>query len=98
MAANLIWRPQAREDLLLIYEFIGLDNRPLRNGYSRLLQARRPCWSITHAWGRAVPISSPLRASCSKGRISFFTRRTPIRMKVQSTKSKSFVSSTAAAT
>jgi toxin ParE1/3/4 len=27
MAANLIWRPQAREDLLLIYEFIGLDNR-----------------------------------------------------------------------
>jgi toxin ParE1/3/4 len=27
MAASLIWRPQAREDLLLIYEFIGLDNR-----------------------------------------------------------------------
>jgi plasmid stabilization system protein ParE len=27
MAANLTWRPQAREDLLLIYEFIGLDNR-----------------------------------------------------------------------
>src|SRR6202035_4061722 len=26
MAANLIWRPQAREDLLLIYEFVGLDN------------------------------------------------------------------------
>lgn len=26
MAANLIWRPQAREDLLVIYEFIGLDN------------------------------------------------------------------------
>jgi hypothetical protein len=28
MAANLIWRPQAREDLLVIYEFIGLDNPP----------------------------------------------------------------------
>ncbi len=26
MAANLTWRPQAREDLLIIYEFIGLDN------------------------------------------------------------------------
>ena len=26
MAANLRWRPQAREDLLAIYEFIGLDN------------------------------------------------------------------------
>jgi toxin ParE1/3/4 len=26
MAAKLIWRPQAREDLLVIYEFIGLDN------------------------------------------------------------------------
>ena len=26
MAANLIWRSQAREDLLLIYEFVGLDN------------------------------------------------------------------------
>jgi toxin ParE1/3/4 len=26
MAANLIWRPQAREDLLVIYEFIGLEN------------------------------------------------------------------------
>ena len=26
MGANLIWRPQAPEDLLLIYEFIGLDN------------------------------------------------------------------------
>jgi len=25
MAANLRWRPQAREDLLVIYEFIGLD-------------------------------------------------------------------------
>jgi toxin ParE1/3/4 len=24
--ANLIWRSQAREDLLLIYEFVGLDN------------------------------------------------------------------------
>jgi toxin ParE1/3/4 len=26
MPANLIWRSQAREDLLLIYEFVGLDN------------------------------------------------------------------------
>jgi plasmid stabilization system protein ParE len=26
MAANLFWRPQAREDLLVIYEFIGLYN------------------------------------------------------------------------
>jgi toxin ParE1/3/4 len=26
MAVNLIWRPQAREDLLVIYELIGLDN------------------------------------------------------------------------
>jgi toxin ParE1/3/4 len=26
MAANLIWRPQAPNDLLLIYEFIGRDN------------------------------------------------------------------------
>ncbi len=26
MAANLTWRPQAREDLLIIYEFIGLEN------------------------------------------------------------------------
>ena len=26
MAVDLIWRPQAREDLLVIYEFIGLDN------------------------------------------------------------------------
>ena len=26
MAVKLTWRPRAREDLLLIYEFIGLDN------------------------------------------------------------------------
>jgi len=26
MAAKLTWHPQAREDLLLIYELIGLDN------------------------------------------------------------------------
>jgi toxin ParE1/3/4 len=26
MAANLTWRPQAGEDLLVIYELIGLDN------------------------------------------------------------------------
>jgi toxin ParE1/3/4 len=26
MAPNLRWRPQAREDLLVIYEFIGLGN------------------------------------------------------------------------
>jgi toxin ParE1/3/4 len=26
MAVKLTWLPQAREDLLLIYEFIGLDN------------------------------------------------------------------------
>jgi toxin ParE1/3/4 len=26
MATKLIWRPQAREDLLVIYELIGLDN------------------------------------------------------------------------
>jgi plasmid stabilization system protein ParE len=26
MPANLTWRSQAREDSLLIYEFIGLDN------------------------------------------------------------------------
>ncbi len=26
MAANLIWRPSAREDLLDIYEFVGIDN------------------------------------------------------------------------
>jgi plasmid stabilization system protein ParE len=26
MTAKLTWHPQAREDLLLIYEFIGLDD------------------------------------------------------------------------
>jgi toxin ParE1/3/4 len=28
MAANVTWRPQAREDLLVIYELIGLDDPP----------------------------------------------------------------------
>jgi toxin ParE1/3/4 len=27
MAANLVWRPRAREDLLNIYEFIALDDQ-----------------------------------------------------------------------
>jgi hypothetical protein len=32
MPANLIWQSQAREDLLLIYKFVGLD----------LVRSRRP--------------------------------------------------------
>jgi plasmid stabilization system protein ParE len=41
MALNLRWRPQAREDLLVIYEFIGLDNPPPRPNQTFLKAALR---------------------------------------------------------
>jgi plasmid stabilization system protein ParE len=97
MAANLIWRPQAREDLLLIYEFIGLDNPAAAVRLFKSIEDKTTLL-VRHDWVRAVPILNPAHASCSKGRTSFFTRRIPILMTVRSRKSKSSASSTVAAT
>jgi plasmid stabilization system protein ParE len=78
MPANLIWRQEAREDLLLIYEFIGFDNRAAAERLLKSIERKTTLLVHIHDWNLVVPIYDPTRASCSKGHTSFFTKSIPI--------------------
>lgn len=46
MAARLIWRPEAREDLLQIYLFIALDDPPAAERFYDAIEARANALTI----------------------------------------------------
>jgi hypothetical protein len=63
MSVELVWSPQAREDLLDIYVYIGMDNPDAAEDCTPPLKPQQITWHNCLDWGLAVPPSSPLRGS-----------------------------------
>jgi plasmid stabilization system protein ParE len=68
MAASLIWRLQARENPLLIYEFIGLENRTAAERLFISIEDKVTLPVDHPRRGFAGLISDRARGSYSKGR------------------------------
>lgn len=98
MPAELVWTPQAREDLIEIYTYIGLDNPSAAERIFDTIQSKA---ELLIEYPRIGVRRPDLRSSARiliQAPISSFTRPTPIQTKAPSMLSKSFESSTDAAT
>jgi plasmid stabilization system protein ParE len=98
VAAELAWSPQSREDLLEIYVIIGLDNPAAAERVYTAIEAKAEALAHFPRLGPRRPDIARVRASSSKGRISFSSKRTPTPTRVRSTGSRSSASSTVGVT
>jgi plasmid stabilization system protein ParE len=97
MVVELIWSPLARKDLLDIYILIGLENPAAAERLYTTIEAKAVAIADYPRLGGGALIFAPPRGCWSKGRTSFFLKRTPTLTRGQSIGSRSSASWTAVA-
>jgi toxin ParE1/3/4 len=97
MAAELVWDPQARSDLLEIYLTIGLDSPAAAERiYTRIETKVNLLVDHPRLGPRRPDIRPNTRIMVERPYLVLSTRRTPTPMTIRSTTSRSFVSWTLA--
>lgn len=76
MPAELVWRPQALEDLMDIYVTIGIDNEEAAERVYSAIEAHTEMLPDFRKWGHAGRRSRRPPACWWKDRTSFFTSST----------------------
>ncbi|HVN89436.1 MAG TPA: type II toxin-antitoxin system RelE/ParE family toxin [Candidatus Binataceae bacterium] len=66
MAVRLLWRPQAREDVLLIYEFIGRENPSAAAGFVAAIERKAELLAEYPRIGTGRSDIGPALVSCLK--------------------------------